>query len=244
MHINGLELLAGSFAVGSFTQKRMKCCVMLRMDNISAVQYVSKMGGPHSKDLADLVKEFWGYCLSIGISVVAQHIPGLSNGIADWFSRNFRDSSNWRLNREIFLHIQHLWGPFNIDLFADRLNTQLTQFFSCWGRCIPTRLERPEAICLPSICHATQVSPTNSEIQGNSSTGNSILEIPNMVPDKPGNVNRLPSTLTTFQDTSYRPPRGITSSGRRRIPHTDGMEDFRRQWEIPGLSPDAFRLIS
>ena len=43
-HINCLELLAGSFAVKSFTKNRLCVHVRLRMDNTSAVAYVNRLG--------------------------------------------------------------------------------------------------------------------------------------------------------------------------------------------------------
>ncbi len=45
LHINCLELLAGSFAVKSFTKNRLCVHVRLRMDNTSAVAYVNRLGG-------------------------------------------------------------------------------------------------------------------------------------------------------------------------------------------------------
>ena len=45
LHINFLELLAGSFAVKSFAKGRLCAHVRLRMDNTSAVAYVNRLGG-------------------------------------------------------------------------------------------------------------------------------------------------------------------------------------------------------
>lgn len=41
LHINCLELIAGSFAVRSFISHSSDCCVLLRMDNVSTVHYSS-----------------------------------------------------------------------------------------------------------------------------------------------------------------------------------------------------------
>lgn len=41
-----------------------------------------------------------------------------------------RDTSNWMLNKGIFKQINQMWGPLKIDLFADRLNTQLENYMS------------------------------------------------------------------------------------------------------------------
>ena len=45
LHMNCLELLAGSFAVKSFAKGRLCAHVRLRMDNTSAVAYVNRLGG-------------------------------------------------------------------------------------------------------------------------------------------------------------------------------------------------------
>ncbi|XP_044124960.1 uncharacterized protein LOC122919834 [Bufo gargarizans] len=103
LHINALELLAGSFAIRSFANGVVSSAIRLRMDNISAVR---------------------------NISVVAEYLPGLHNTLADWSSRYISDSSDWKLDETVFSAISSLWGPFAVDLFASRLNTQLPRFFS------------------------------------------------------------------------------------------------------------------
>ncbi|XP_040213655.1 uncharacterized protein LOC120943996 [Rana temporaria] len=130
LHINALELSAALFAIQSFLATRTNCCVLLRMDNIAAVQYINRLGGTRSKILADISAEIWHFCLSRDISLVAEYIPGVSNTIADWNSRYLVDSSDWGLDRSVFTRIELLWGPLGIDLFASRLNHQLPHFFS------------------------------------------------------------------------------------------------------------------
>ncbi|KAJ1087458.1 hypothetical protein NDU88_000629 [Pleurodeles waltl] len=130
LHINCLELLAGSFAIRSLSPLKSDCCILLRMDNISAVRYVNKLGGTRSPILAQIAKEFWQFCLQHRISVIAEHLPGVDNTVADWNSRFLRDGSDWRLLPQVFCHLHQLWGPFSIDLFASRLNRQLPLFFS------------------------------------------------------------------------------------------------------------------
>ena len=44
-HINVLELMAGMFAVQAFAKGKQKVHVHLRMDNTSALSYVTRMGG-------------------------------------------------------------------------------------------------------------------------------------------------------------------------------------------------------
>ena len=128
LHINCLELLAGSFAIKSFTKNRLCVHVRLRMDNTSAVVYLNRLGGTRSLVLSNLALALWEWALTPNIFLSAEHIAGNLNVSADWESRNFLDLSNWKLCPEIFRSLMQIRGPCTIDLFADRLNCQLPNF--------------------------------------------------------------------------------------------------------------------
>ena len=130
LHINCLELLAGSFAVKSFTKNRLCAHVRLRMDNTTAVAYVNRLGGTHSLVLSNLALALWEWAQKNSIMLSAEHYAGHLNTVADWESRHFRDASNWRLHQNVFSSLMQIRGPCVIDLFADRLNSQLPQFYS------------------------------------------------------------------------------------------------------------------
>ena len=57
-------------------------------------------------------------CLPNHISLTAQHIPEVTNTLADWESRVFQDASDWKLNPQIFAALNKLWNPLGIDLCA------------------------------------------------------------------------------------------------------------------------------
>ena len=84
LHINCLELIAGTFAVKSFKKGRLCAHVRLRMDNTSAVAYVNKLGGTHSLILSNLAVTLWEWALSRGMILSAEHLPGSLNITADW----------------------------------------------------------------------------------------------------------------------------------------------------------------
>ena len=126
LHINCLELLAGSFAIKRSTKNRLCVHVRLRMDNTSAVVCLNPLGGTRSLVLSNLALALW----TRNIFLSAEHIAGNLNVSADWESRNFLDSSNWKLCPEIFRSLMQIRGPCTIDLFADRLNCQLPRFCS------------------------------------------------------------------------------------------------------------------
>ena len=76
LHINCLELLAGSFAVKSFAKGRLCAHVRLRMDNTSAVAYVNRLGGTRSLVLSNLALALWEWALSQNIFLSAEHLAG------------------------------------------------------------------------------------------------------------------------------------------------------------------------
>ena len=80
----------------------------------------------------------------------------MENIRADWLSRHLRDSSDWRLNRQVFLKLESRLGRFSIDLFASRTNTQL-QVYCSWR-------PDPEAVAVDALsvawsCHNPYMFP-------------------------------------------------------------------------------------
>ncbi|KAJ1184455.1 hypothetical protein NDU88_001261 [Pleurodeles waltl] len=71
------------------------------MDNVSAVQYINRLGVTRSKALGDLLKDFCHFCLAHQISVTAEYLPGTQNSLVDWNSRFLLDSSNWQLDPRV-----------------------------------------------------------------------------------------------------------------------------------------------
>ena len=130
LHINQLELLAALFAVRAFMRDRTEEVISLLMDNSTAVAYVNHLGGTRSRPLALLAAQLWEWCLERKSFVIATHVPGRLNVLADRMSRSLVDRSDWRLDPQVFRRINHLWGPLEVDLFATRSSTQLETFFS------------------------------------------------------------------------------------------------------------------
>ena len=104
--------------------------MLLRLDNTSAVCYINKLGGTVSPRLNTIVRDLWLWCMNRGITLSAEHLPGVLNTIADEESRVMKDRSDWMLHPQAFLQIQQRWGPLVVDVFASRLTTQLQRFFS------------------------------------------------------------------------------------------------------------------
>ena len=64
------------------------------------------------------------------IMLSAEHYAGHLNTVADWESRHFQNASNWGVDQNAFSSLMQIQRPWAIDLFADRLNSQLPQFYS------------------------------------------------------------------------------------------------------------------
>jgi hypothetical protein len=126
---NVLELLAGGFGVQSFEEDVSGKVTLLQMDNTTAISYINKMGG-RKPLLCQIVQRIWDWCLERETFLVATHIPGELNVKADLLSRRKFDRNDWMVNPNIFQRINEIWGPYDMDLFASRLNRQVNQFFS------------------------------------------------------------------------------------------------------------------
>ena len=129
-HINVLELMAGIFAVQAFAKGKQKVHVHLRMDNTSALSYVTRMGGTRSTRLTEVARQMWDWCFHRQIILSASHLPGLDNQVADQESRQVQTSAECKLHKKIFNKICVHLGPCTVDLFTTRLNHQLDKYVS------------------------------------------------------------------------------------------------------------------
>ena len=109
LHINCLELLATQLALKTFVKSQQGISVLLQLDNSTAVAYINNLGGTVSPALTALAKSMWLWALERDVMIVAQHIPGVSNMIADSESRLEGDRSDWMLARSAFLRINQDW---------------------------------------------------------------------------------------------------------------------------------------
>ena len=102
------------------------------MDSTTAVAYINRMGGTHSSTLSNITCSLWQWCLqrAPGITLSAEHLPGIHNITADAESRTFHSSVEWQLVPSVFRGINTLLGPCQVDLFATRLNHQLPCYIS------------------------------------------------------------------------------------------------------------------
>ncbi|CAG2244870.1 unnamed protein product [Mytilus edulis] len=98
-------------------------------DNSSAIAYVNNMGGIKSKQMNEITKLLWVWCIERNIWISVEHIPGKYNA-ADVESRKIDDHLEWMLDKQVFHKLVEIWGTPDHDLFASRLNCQVKSFSS------------------------------------------------------------------------------------------------------------------
>ena len=88
------------------------------------------MGGTKSRICNLIANEIWTWSIDRNIWLSAEHLPGSKNVLADEQSRVFDDTTEWMINRCVFLELVKIFSRPAIDLFASRLNKQVTTFVS------------------------------------------------------------------------------------------------------------------
>ena len=97
----------------------------------TAVACVNKMGTSHSKHCNMITKQIWDFCIEKGVWLSAAHVPGRENVDVDLKTRKINYDTEWKLNTELLqqaLQIRRV-NP-DLDLFASRINTQLSSYVS------------------------------------------------------------------------------------------------------------------
>ena len=93
-HINVLELKGVLLAIQALPKNQRQITVSLNMNNSTAVSYINHKGGTHSMELVLLTLELWHWCMMRDICLIAQHVPGKTNTLADRESREFQNETD------------------------------------------------------------------------------------------------------------------------------------------------------
>ncbi|XP_065185818.1 uncharacterized protein LOC135816551 [Sycon ciliatum] len=130
-HINWKELKAVFLGLKTLCPDLTDLTLRLEIDNTTAVAYINRQGGTHSFLVCQLAREIWDWAYARRLFLVAVHVPGASNTTADYLSRHLLvDSSDWKLDSDLFHLIVTHEGLLLCDLFASRHNSQLPQYVS------------------------------------------------------------------------------------------------------------------
>ena len=123
-HLNYKELMVIKIALQKLVNNAKNCQILLRVDNMTAIAYVNKMGGTRFPNLHALAKEIWQWAERKNIFLFASYIPSRENVEADALSRIANDDTEWELADTQFNKIIKTFGQVDIDLFATNHNTK------------------------------------------------------------------------------------------------------------------------
>ena len=122
-HSNIRELMAVLLSIRAFRSHIENKTIQILSDNVTTVAYINHMGGP-MEELTDIAKLIWAEAVQYNITIVARHLSGKLNTLADGLSRAV-DKHEWMLARPLFLYLDEVWGPHTIDRFASAASSQL-----------------------------------------------------------------------------------------------------------------------
>ena len=131
-HINFLELKAVFLALRHFAEDLRDKQILLRVDNITALAYINKMGGIKSQGLNQITREIWEWCKNRKIWIYAEYVASKENP-AEGISRISNIDTEWELSADAFKKIKEKFGSPDIDLFASKLNKKCRKYCS-WER--------------------------------------------------------------------------------------------------------------
>ena len=127
-HINFKELKAALLTLKAYTYDKNNLHIKLFSDNQCTVMCINRKGSckPH---LNTLIRDIWLWCIQHDFDITAIHVPGVDN-IADHGSRKHGLETEWCLKQSEFIKIENKYGPFDIDLFASRINKKIDCYVS------------------------------------------------------------------------------------------------------------------
>ena len=131
LHINQKELMAILFFLQSSPISLRHKVVDIGVDNTTALSYVRKLGGRH-KYLAQISDQVFHFLMTHHTVLLAYHLPGEMNTLADHESRKMRKihSADLKMNHKKFQMLEKIHDPHTMDAFSTRQNRQLKRFAS------------------------------------------------------------------------------------------------------------------
>ncbi|KAJ8967700.1 hypothetical protein NQ317_004200 [Molorchus minor] len=129
-HINYLELLAAFYALKSLAKHKSDVNILLRIDNVTAIANINKMGSVRYRKLNEISRNIWDWCENRNIFIHASYISSSDNKIADMESRKGNSSIEFELPEQNYQLILQNFGIPSIDLFASYQNKKCNRFVS------------------------------------------------------------------------------------------------------------------
>ena len=127
LHINVLELTAARLALETLATAAQSTHIQLKLDNLTAIAYVNKMGGTHSPECNYVTQQIWD---ARDNWLSAAYISGDSNVVAGFHSCCFHENKEWALEDAVFALLPTAYVSPVIDLFASSANAKLPRYIS------------------------------------------------------------------------------------------------------------------
>ncbi len=233
---------------GSNVGSQMLCKAQARHvdppDNTTALTYINKFGGTVSPELNRLTKELWLWCLDRNITVQATHLAGALNvtGILcdegqvrlDALPKNLHESQPAdRTTTGVSVCI-------TTDLPATGLSELETRPPYNGNERLHPGLDKVPGICKPTVEHGGQGTDTCQTSEGKTSTSDTSLEIPDMVPTaiEDGNAETAPVPELTQSD-----PTDSQSQPTRHNPAASRVGYLRDRFRSQKFSEEASELL-
>ena len=232
---------------GSLCPKALGPSVMIATDNSTVVSYINKQGGTHSPTLLRLTIKLLLWLEAQNI-LVARHIPGCLNVIADQLSRpNQPISTEWSLHPEIVKRIFGLWGTPEVDMFATVSNSHLpvsnSGATSANGGCSVSGLAGEVNVLVSSIPSAQKSHSEAPVHPGGRGNSHSPLVAETVVVSTPtSSLCETPLGLSLTWRSSV-PAGSEVCLGRKVVPSAR-MEALMRHYKAAGFSDEVSRLAT
>ena len=108
LHINVLKLKAELLTLQTIKKFQNPKSIHLKIDNTSALSYIVKMEDTQNLGMIGLAKEIWD--LTSQTTITVEYLPSRLNKVADSESRNCNDSSELKLDPQVFHQIYETIG--------------------------------------------------------------------------------------------------------------------------------------
>jgi ribonuclease HI len=130
-HINLLELKAVVLALKAFLLVLPKGVITIRSDNATVVAYINRQGGTRSRALSIQAERLLVWANSQEWSLVAVHVQGAANVLADALSRSHTVvATEWTIANRVLDRVWRRYFKPMVDLFATRFNHRLPVYVS------------------------------------------------------------------------------------------------------------------
>ena len=121
------ELKGVLVCLQSFSEILKNSIIRWFTDNKGVVSIVQN--GSMKQDLHTLALQIYKFCIRKNISLKVDWVPRAENTIADTISRSL-DTDDWEICQDAFQYLDRLWGPFSIDLFAEKSSSKVKRYYS------------------------------------------------------------------------------------------------------------------